>query len=100
MINVRCLQALEHGDQETAGLGDAFTELTGHISDAASLFFQHWLHLVDLEEAPGAKRRAEIWNKTGTCMSAWILVRQNYATKAGLLGKLCHTQQGFPLEHS
>ena len=60
-----CVQALENGNEASSGLGPAYSELTGHLSDASTQFFQHWLALVELEEAPLQGKRAEIWNMTG-----------------------------------
>ena len=60
------LQALENGTEESSGLGASYPELTGHMSDAAAHFFQHWLRLIELEEAPLQSKRAEIWTMTGT----------------------------------
>lgn len=60
-----CVQALERGNEASSGLGPAYSELTGHLSDASTKFFQHWLTLVELEEAPLQGKRAEIWKMTG-----------------------------------
>lgn len=60
-----CAQALEHGNEASSGLGLAYSELTGHLSDASTQFFQRWLTLVELEEAPLQGKRAEIWKMTG-----------------------------------
>lgn len=59
------LQALEQGSEESSGLGESYTELTGHIPDTSAQFFQHWLRLVELEEAPLQSKRAEIWTMPG-----------------------------------
>lgn len=66
------MQAVEQGCQDSSGLGESFTELTGHVSEAASNFFKHWLHLIELEEAPGLSKRAEIWNTAGERHLDWL----------------------------
>lgn len=65
-----CVQALENGNEASSGLGPAYTELTGHLSEASTHFFQHWLSLVELEEAPLQGKRAEIWKLTGGGLTA------------------------------
>ena len=59
------LQAVEGGSVESAGMGPAFTELTGHLSAAHAQFLAHWLRLVDLEEGDSSAKRSEIWAMPG-----------------------------------
>jgi hypothetical protein len=59
------MQACEQGNEESSGLGESFNELTGHMTEASGQFFQHWLRLVELEEAPVMGKRAEIWATSG-----------------------------------
>ncbi len=59
------MQACEQGNEESSGLGESFNELTGHMTEASDQFFQHWLRLVELEEAPVMGKRAEIWATSG-----------------------------------
>jgi len=59
------MQACEQGNEESSGLGESYNELTGHITEASGQFFQHWLRLVELEEAPLTGKRAEIWASSG-----------------------------------
>ena len=77
-----CVQALENGNEASSGLGPAYHELTGHLSEASTQFFQHWLSLVELEEAPLQGKRAEIWKMTGKtptvlylCYATMLLMR-------------------------
>ncbi|DBA90758.1 TPA: DNA replication endonuclease-helicase Dna2, variant 2 [Trebouxia sp. C0004] len=58
-------KACERGNEESSGLGESYNELTGHITEASGEFFQHWLRLVELEEAPLMGKRAEIWASSG-----------------------------------
>ncbi len=59
------MQACEQGNEESSGLGESYNELTGHMTEASGQFFQHWLSLVELEEAPVMGKRAEIWATSG-----------------------------------
>lgn len=59
------MQACEQGNEESSGLGESYHELTGHMTEASGQFFQHWLSLVELEEAPLMGKRAEIWASPG-----------------------------------
>lgn len=59
------MQACEQGNEESSGLGESYNELTGHMTEASGQFFQHWLRLVELEEAPLTGKRAEIWASSG-----------------------------------
>lgn len=72
---LRVFQALENGNEASSGLGPSYSELTGHLSEASTHFFQHWLRLVELEEAPLQGKRAEIWKMTGpntTPLTFWL----------------------------
>lgn len=60
-----CLQGMEQGDAESAGMGEVFRERTGHLSAQHAAFFAHWYHLVALEESGLTQKRAEIWSMTG-----------------------------------
>ncbi len=59
------LQAVEGGNSDSAGMGDAFEQQTQHMSPTHARFLAHWLHLVDLEEGDLSARRAEIWALPG-----------------------------------
>ena len=59
------LQAVEQGNEESSGLGEFYTQQTGHVTEASAQFFQHWLRLIELEEAPLHSKRAEIWVTPG-----------------------------------
>ena len=60
-----CLQGMEQGDAESAGMGEVFQERTGHLSAQHAAFFAHWYHLMALEESGLTQKRAEIWSMTG-----------------------------------
>ncbi|KAL0030927.1 hypothetical protein WJX79_001622 [Trebouxia sp. C0005] len=73
-------KACEQGNEESSGLGESYNELTGHMTEASGQFFQHWLRLVELEEAPLTGKRAEIWassglvrERTGRCICGLIV---------------------------
>ncbi|KAL0046566.1 hypothetical protein WJX82_003944 [Trebouxia sp. C0006] len=73
-------KACEQGNEESSGLGESFNELTGHMTEASGQFFQHWLRLVELEEAPVMGKRAEIWatsgldrERTGRCICGLVV---------------------------
>lgn len=59
------VQALEGGNAESAGMGDAFHRETGHLSAQHSAFLAHWHHLLDLEETGLLEKRSEIWRLHG-----------------------------------
>ena len=68
MLQAIChVQAVEGGNSDSAGMGDAFDQHTQHMSPAHAQFLAHWLHLVDLEEGDLSARRAEIWALPGGC---------------------------------
>ena len=59
------MQAVECGDSNSAGMGDAFEQHTHLMQPAHAQFLAHWLQLVDLEEGDLSAKRAEIWALPG-----------------------------------
>ena len=106
MQTALCVQALENGNEASSGLGPAYTELTGHLSEASTSFFQHWLTLVELEEAPLQSKRAEIWKCTGHCLIPAIslacvpLLIHTPIAYADMPLLLCQTQMSRQALHS
>ncbi len=59
------VQAVEGGNSNSAGMGDAFEQHTHLMKPAHAEFLAHWLRLVDLEEGDLSAKRAEIWALPG-----------------------------------
>lgn len=59
------LQALEGGNEATAGMGRDFAEHTQHLDAAAAAWLAHWHRLVELEEAGLLAKKAELWTVAG-----------------------------------
>eukprot|EP00892_Ulva_mutabilis_P005316 jgi/Ulvmu1/3156/UM015_0196.1 len=53
--------AMEGGSAKTFGLEQQYAKLTSHLSEGGSTFFQHWLHLLDVEQAEDRIPQSNIW---------------------------------------
>lgn len=57
---------VDGGDGETSGLGEAFTDLTGHLKPNHADFFRKWDGLLTKEESDTMKFRRELWTMLST----------------------------------
>ena len=72
--------ALENGDRESSGLGELYSEITGHLNETHLDYFRNWCEMITLEYSPNAAQK-NIWAMTslereqaaGTCFSTMVI---------------------------
>ncbi|KAL1958605.1 hypothetical protein VTO42DRAFT_4202 [Malbranchea cinnamomea] len=57
---------VDDGDNDTSGMGNAFTDLVGHLTPNHQAFFKKWDALITMEEKDMMKFRRELWTMLST----------------------------------
>ena len=78
-------KACENGTEETSGMGELFTQKTGHLQAAHLEFFEFWNRLISLELSDVNNLRKQIWTtlpeereKTGKCLSKMVIAQESH----------------------